>query len=76
MSSTYLAKDLLSWLARVKISQFSSQRMKRLSYSNANSPWLTPIGPFMWQAEADAELTRFASPAIAVGINWRQPWAL
>ena len=38
---------------------------------------LTQIGPYMWQAEADTELTLSASPATAVGkltltlVNWR-----
>ena len=30
-------------------------------------PGLTPFGPPMWQAEADAELTLSASPTTAVG---------
>ena len=30
-------------------------------------PGLTEFGPPMWQAEADTELTLFASPATAVG---------
>ena len=49
----------------------------KLWYTNANLPGLTPIGPPMWQSEADAKLTLPASPATAVGqltitlANWR-----
>ena len=39
---------------------------KTLPYNNANSPGLTPIGPPMWQAEADRKLTLSALPATAV----------
>ena len=38
-----------------------------IPYSNLDSPGLTQIGPPMWQAEADTELTLSASPATAVG---------
>ena len=36
-------------------------------YFNVNSPGLTAIGPPMWQAEADRELTLSALPATAAG---------
>ena len=48
-----------------------------LPYYHANSPGLTPIGPPIWQAEADTELTMSATPVTAVGqlaltlANWR-----
>ena len=40
---------------------------KVLPYSNPDSSGLTQIGPPMWQAEADTQLTLSASPATAVG---------
>ena len=46
-----------------------SERKRKLylPYSNLDSPWVTQIGPPMWQAKADTELTLSASPATAVG---------
>ena len=38
-----------------------------LPWSNAFWPGLTPFGPMLWQAEADTEVTLFASPAAVVG---------
>ena len=38
-----------------------------IPYSNLDSPGLTQIGPLVWQAEADIELTLSALPTTAVG---------
>ena len=40
-------------------------KTNNVPYTNDNSPGLTPIGPPMWQAEADTELTMSASSATA-----------
>ena len=42
------------------------EKTQKLPYYNVNSPGLTSIGPPIWQAEADRELTVSASPATAV----------
>ena len=41
--------------------------MQSLPWRNAFWPGLTPFGPLLWQAEADTELTKSASPTTAVG---------
>ena len=57
-------------LVKTNVKHFASQKNQTfcawIPYTNANSPGLTPIGPPMWQAEADIELTLSASSATAV----------
>ena len=70
----FIANGLVSFFTDVvcnkRTPSFMSWHMNMLpsdakaeTYTNANLPGLTPIGPTMWQTEADSELTPFASLA-------------
>ena len=51
----------------IKIKDSFHGAFLRISVSGVHYRRLTEFGPPMWQAEADTELTLFASPATAVG---------
>ena len=72
MSDFEIHKTCLAYRVRIRIfestkSHWYSICFHHLPYTNANSPGLTAIGPPMWQAEDDTDLTLSASPATAVG---------
>ena len=61
----FLTKILESFPWWKKLPNFPLNQALTVPYTNANSPRLMSIGPPMWQAEADTELTMSASSATA-----------